>query len=208
MSEYKSPYAANIGKMYNAEVVSLAKNRFTDEETQIAIAKHYYSLGRQYLAENPDVSPKAAQILWERKGYVLKCCLLMNGNMELSDEEYTAFYRDVFKRRLHRRSWRMIQAFLGGYHWYRNPNLSRTPAALLEEIYHDVTKDETRDPEYYAIERFVAHPNCSLELALRISTMKIPEHQLRWASDRWGRVKQKALMRVAEITKREGATSR
>ena len=140
MSEYKSPYAANIGKMYNAEVVALAKNRFTDEETQVAIAKHYYSLGRQYLTANPE--------------------------------------------------------------------FSKTPAALLEEIYHDVTKDETRDPEYYAIERFVAHPNCSLELALRISTMKIPEHQLRWAGDRWERVKHKALMRAAEITKREGATSR
>ena len=208
MSEYKSPYAANIGKMYNSEVVSLAKNRFTDEETQIAIAKHHYSLGRQYLAENPDVSPKAAEILWNRKGYVLKCCLLMNGNMELSDEEYTAFYRDVFKRRLHRRSWRMVQAFLGGYHWYRNPNMSKTPAALLEEIYNDVVTDETRDPEYYAIERFVKHQNCSLELALRISTMKIPESQRRYATDRWERVKQKALMKVAEITKREGATSR
>ena len=75
MSEYKSPYAANIGRMYNAEVVSLAKNRFTDEETQIAIAKHHYGLGRQYLASNPDVSPEAAKILWERKGYVpLHCC--------------------------------------------------------------------------------------------------------------------------------------
>ena len=208
MSEYKSPYAANIGQMYNSEVVSLAKNRFTDEETQIAIAKHYYALGRQYLAENPDVSPKAAKILWERKGYVLKCCLLMNGNMELSDEEYTAFYRDVFKRRLHRRSWRMVQAFLGGYHWYRNPNLSDTPAALLEEIYNDIVTDETRDPEYYAIERFVKHSNCSLELALRISTMKIPESQRRYATDRWERVKHKALMKAAEITKREGATSR
>ena len=208
MSGYTSPYAANIGKMYNAEVVSLAKNRFTDEETQIAIAKHWYGRGREYLAENTNVSPKAAQILWDRKGYVLKCCLLMNGNIELSDEEYTAFYRDVFKRRLHRRSWRMIQAFLGGYHWYKNPNLSKTPAALLEEIYNDVVADRTREPESYTMERFAQHPNCSLELALRISTMKIPENQLRWAGPRWERIKQSALMKVAEITKREGATSR
>tara|TARA_R100000700_G_scaffold16309_1_gene22507 strand:+ start:53 stop:361 length:309 start_codon:yes stop_codon:yes gene_type:complete len=102
----------------------------------------------------------------------------------------------------------MVQAFLGGYHWYRNPKISNTPAALLEEIYNDVVTDETRDPEYYAIERFVQHPNCSLELALRISTMKIPENQVRWGSDRWERVKHKALMKAAEITKREGATSR
>ena len=204
MSEYKSPYAANIGQMYNSEVVSLAKNRFTDEETQIAIAKHYYSLGRQYLAENPDVSPKAAQILWDRKGYVLKCSLLMNGKMELSDEEMTQFYRTTFKGR-ERRKWRMQQAFLGGYGWRASTNKSRTPGALLEEMYADMTSDE---PESYFVRRFVEHPNCTLNLALRISTMKIPEAHLRFGLRRWEEVKQRALMRVAEITKREGATSR
>ena len=204
MSEYKSPYAANIGQMYNSEVVSLAKNRFTDEETQIAIAKHYYALGRQYLAENPDVSPKAAQILWDRKGYVLKCCLLMNGNMELSDEEMTQFYRTTFKGR-ERRKWRMQQAFLGGYGWRTSVNKSRTPGSLLEEMYADTIND---NPESYFIRRFVEHPNCTLNLALRISTMKIPEHQLRYGSQRWNEIKQYALMKVAEITKREGATSR
>ena len=204
MSEYKSPYAANIGQMYNSEVVSLAKNRFTDEETQLAIAKHDYALGRQYLAENPDVSAEAAQILWDRKGYVLKCSLLMNGKKELSDEEMTQFYRTTFKGR-ERRKWRMQQAFLGGYGWRASTNKSRTPGALLEEMYADMTSDE---PESYFVRRFVEHPNCTLNLALRISTMKIPEHQLRWGSRRWEEVKQAALMRVAEITKREGATSR
>ena len=204
MSEYKSPYAANIGQMYNSEVVSLAKNRFTDEETQIAIAKHYYALGRQYLAENPDVSPKAAQILWDRKGYVLKCCLLENGKMELSDEEMTQFYRTTFKGR-ERRKWRMQQAFLGGYGWRTSVNKSRTPGALLEEMYADMTSDE---PESYFVRRFVEHPNCTLNLALRISTMKIPEAHLRFGLRRWEEVKQAALMKVAEITKREGATSR
>lgn len=204
MSEYKSPYAANIGRMNNSEVVSLAKNRFTDEETQIAIAKHYYGLGRQYLASNPEVSSKAAQILWNRKGYVLKCCLLENGKMEISEEELTLFYRTTFKGR-ERRKWRMHQAFLGGYSWYRGHNKSRTHGALLEEMYADVTKG---DPEYYLVRRFVEHPNCTLNLALRISTMKVPPNQLRWGSHRWDEVKQSALMKVAEITKREGATSR
>ena len=204
MSEYKSPYAANIGQMYNAEVVSLAKNRFTDEETQIAIANHWYGRGREYLAENPDVSPRAAEILWNRKGYVLKCALLMNGKMELSDEEMTQFYRTTFKGR-ERRKWRMQQAFLGGWGWHTSVNKSRTPGALLEEMYADVTND---DPEYYLVLRFVTHPNCTINLALRISTMKIPEAQLRYGSRRWEEVKQTALMKVAEITKREGATSR
>ena len=204
MSEYKSPYAANIGQMYNAEVVSLAKNRFTDEETQIAIATHNYGLGRQYLASNPEVSPRAAEILWNRKGYVLKCCLLENGKMELPDEELTLFYRTTFKGR-ERRKWRMNQAFLGGYSWYRGHNKSRTHGAMLEEMYADMTSDE---PESYFVRRFIDHPNCTLNLALRISTMKVPENQLRYGSRRWEEVKQTALMKVAEITKREGATSR
>jgi len=210
MSGYKSPYAANIGKMYNAEVVSLAKNRFTDEETQIAIAKHYYGRGREYLAQNPDVSPKAAQILWDRKGYVLKCALLQNGKMELSEEEYTAFYRDTFKRSLRRRSYRMVQAFLGGYRWYNQSGESKTPSVLLDEIYADFIAEEPDGygSESYTIEQFVNHPNCSLELALRISTMKIPESRLKWSGSRWDGIKKKALLKVAEITKREGATSR
>jgi len=203
MSEYKSPYAANLRNMYNSEISSLAKNRFTDEETQIAIAKYHYSLARQHLAENPDVSPKAADILWNRKGYVLKCALLANGKKELSDEEMTQFYRKTFKNRGNRK-WRMQQAFLGGYGW-RSSNNSKTPGALLEEIYADTVKG---DPQYYLVRHFVEHPNCTLNLALRISTMKIPENQLRWSSQRWDDVKQSALMKVAEITKREGATSR
>jgi len=203
MSEYKSPYAANLRNMYNSEISSLAKNRFTDEETQIAIAKYHYSLARQHLAENPDVSPKAADILWNRKGYVLKCALLANGKKELSDEEMTQFYRTTFKNRGNRK-WRMQQAFLGGYGW-RSSNNSKTPGVLLEEIYADTVKG---DPQYYLVRHFVEHPNCTLNLALRISTMKIPENQLRWSSQRWDDVKQSALMKVAEITKREGATSR
>lgn len=203
MSEYKSLYAANIRNMYNSEVVALAKNRFTDEETQIAIAKHHYALGRQYLAENPEVSAAAADILWNRKGYVLKCALLLNGKKELSNEEMIEFYRTTFKNRKSRK-WRMHQAFLGGYSW-RGNNKSKTPGVLLEEIYADTVK---RDPEYYFVRRFVEHPNCTLNLALRISTMKVSENELRWGSHRWQELKNQALLKVAEITKREGAVSR
>jgi len=203
MSDYKSPYAANLHSMYNSEISSLAKNRFTDEETQIAIAKYHYSLARQHLAENPDVSPKAADILWNRKGYVLKCALLANGKKELSDDEMTQFYRTTFKGR-ERRKWRMQQAFLGGYGW-RSSNNSKTPGALLEEIYTDTVKD---DPQYYLVRRFVEHPNCTLDLALRISTMKVSDREMLYGRRRWNDIKHQALLKVAEITKREGATSR
>jgi hypothetical protein len=206
MSEYKSPYAANIGRMSNSEICSLAKNRFTDEETQIAIAKYHYSLARQHLAANPDVSPKAADILWNRKGYVLKCALLANGKKELSDEELTQFYRMTFKNRRNRK-WRMQQAFLGEYRWRSSNNNSKTPGVLLEEIYADMTKDDPKYPAYLA-SRFVEHPNCTLDLALRISTMKVSDTQMLYERRRWLEVKHQALMKVAEITKREGATSR
>ena len=128
----------------------------------------------------------------------------MNGKKELSDEEMTQFYRTTFKGR-ERRKWRMQQAFLGGYGWRASVNKSRTPGALLEEMYADTTSG---DPESYFVRRFVEHPNCTLNLALRISTMKIPERQLRYGQQRWNEIKQYALMKVAEITKREGATSR
>ena len=203
MSDYKSPYAANLNNMYNSEISSLAKNRFTDEETQIAIAKHHYNLARQHLAENPDVSPKAADILWNRKGYVLKCALLANGKKELSDEEMTQFYRMTFKNRSNRK-WRMQQAFLGGYGWRANNN-SKTPGVLLEEIYADTVKD---DPQYYLVRRFVEHPNCTLDLALRISTMKVSDREMVYGRRRWDEIKHQALMKVAEITKRAGAISR
>jgi hypothetical protein len=204
MSEYKSPYAANLHSMYNSEISSLAKNRFTDEETQIAIAKYHYSLARQHLAENPDVSPKAADILWNRKGYVLKCALLANGKKELSDEEMTQFYRKTFKGRWNRK-WRMQQAFLGGYGWRSSSkNNSKTPGVLLEEIYADTVKG---DPQYYLVRRFVEHPNCTLDLALRISTMRVSDREMVYGRRRWDEIKHQALMKVAEITKREGAIS-
>lgn len=203
MSDYKSPYAANLHNMYNSEISSLAKNRFTDEETQIAIAKHHYSLARQHLAENPDVSEAAADILWNRKGYVLKCALLQNGKKELSDEEMIQFYRMTFKNRENRK-WRMQQAFLGGWGWRGNSN-SKTPGVLLEEIYADTVKD---DPQYYLVRRFVEHPNCTLDLALRISTMRVSDREMIYGHRRWDEVKHQALMKVAEITKREGAISR
>jgi len=203
VSDYKSPYAANLHNMYNSEISSLAKNRFTDEETQIAIAKHHYNLARQHLAENPDVSPKAADILWDRKGYVLKCALLQNGKKELSDEEMTQFYRMTFKGRGNRK-WRMQQAFLGGYSW-RSSNKSKTPGVLLEEIYADTVKD---DPQYYLVRRFVEHPNCTLDLALRISTMRVSDKEMIYGRRRWDEIKHQALMKVAEITKRAVAISR
>jgi len=200
---YTSPYASNLQKMTNKEQVSLAQNRFTDGETQIAIAKNHYRLAREYLANNTSVTPEAANELWKHKGYVLKCALIANGKKVLSEEEVTAFYRKNFKNRKNRH-WRMTSTFLGGYRRYSEDNrCTVATGALLEEIYADQQKSK-----YYTIRRFVEHPNCTLNLALRISTMKMPEGNQKYYASHWEEVKKAALMKVAEITKRESAASR
>ena len=201
---YTSPYARNLNKMTNKEQVSLAQNRFTDEETQVAIAKNYYRLAREYLANNPSVTPEAANELWKHKGYVLKCALLSNGKKTLSDEEALAFYRKNFKGRKNR-SWRMYTAFLGTYNRYGRDRAegNNTPGVLLEEMYED-----EKTPTYYTIRRFVEHPNCTLNLALKISTMKLNDRERQYYTNQWEDVKRQALMRVAEITKRESAIPR
>ena len=132
---YGSPYANNIPNMYNAEVVALAKNRFTDAETQLAIAKHWYRLGKEYLAANPNLTQEAGRILWDHRGYVLKSTMIEAGNIDLTEQEYIDTYRQYFKGKT-RSHWRMLNAFLGrAYYW--QSNTSKTPTTLLEEIYED-----------------------------------------------------------------------
>ena len=204
---YGSPYANNIGNMYNSEVVALAKNRFTDAETMMAIAKHWYKLGKEYLAANTNLTPEAARELWNCKGYVLKSVMLAHGNIELTEQEYYDTYHKYFKNNS-RSHWRMVQAFLAPAYWMRNhgAGVSKTPGKLLEEIYADLPEEEAA--RTYTLARFVDHENCTLDLALRIGTMKTPHDRNRYYSDDFDRLRNKAMLKVAEITKREGAVSR
>ena len=205
MTTYTSPYAKNIGKMQNHEVVGLAKNRFTDADTMLAITKHWYRLGKEYLARNENITPEAAQELWNHKGYVFKAIMLSKGTIKLTDKEYTETYRKYFKNSK-RSGWRMQQAFLGSYYWRRDSNSSNTPTGLLEEIYADLPEDEQH--RTYTLERFINHNNCSLNLALRISTMPDPPKEQHYYHTNFDELRKKALMKVAEITKRESAASR
>ncbi len=203
---YTSPYANNIKNMENSEVVGLAKNRFTDAETQLAISKHWYRLGKEYLAANPNLTPDAAKELWEHRGYVFKATMLAHGTIKLKKKEYTEVYRKYFKNNS-RSHWRMMQAFFGGNYWWSSKKQnSRTPGKLLEEIYADLGEDELS--RTYTLERFVSHPNCTLDLALRIGTMKTPENARSYYSNDFEQLRNKAMLKVAEITKRESADSR
>ena len=204
---YTSNYANNIGNMYNSEVVGLAKNRYTDAETMLAISKHWYRLGKEYLASNPNITQEAAQELYDHRGYVFKSILLSSGKVKLKKKEYVEVYRKYFKNNS-RSHWRMMQAFFGGYGYYhRNEkNENNTPRALLDEIYEDLPEDEKS--RTYTLERFINHQNCSLNLALRISTMPDPPHPGNYYARDFDGLRQRALLKVAEITKRDGVDSR
>ena len=209
---YGSPYANNIGRMHNSEVVALAKNRFTDSETMVAIAKHWYRLGKEYLAGNENLTEEAARILWDHRGYVLKSTMIEAGNIELTEQEYIDTYRQYFKGKS-RSAWRMINAFIGrSYYWQREKNRSKTPAILLEEIYDDfMSKPELVGgwaDNTYIFKRFLSHQNCPLSVALKIGTMKTPEQSMRYYGQQFERLREEAMLKVAEITKRESAVSR
>ena len=207
---YGSPYANNIPNMHNSEVVALAKNRFTDAETQLAIAKHWYRLGKEYLAANPNLTQEAGRILWDHRGYVLKSTMIEAGNIDLTEQEYIDTYRRYFKGKT-RSSYRMINAFVGrSFYW--ESNVSKTPATLLEEIYEDFQTDEVLQRAWadntYLYKRFISHQNCPLSVALKIGTMKTPEHSVRYYGQQFERLREEAMLKVAEITKRESAVSR
>ena len=204
---YTSPYAKNLDKMHNSEKTALAKNRFTDAETQLAIAKDWYKLAQQYLAGNPNITDEAAQELWGKRGYVLKSQLLSRGRIKLKKKEYAEVYRKYFKNNS-RSHWRMMEAFFGGYSYYHRAedDTNNTPAELLEEIYADLPEDEHQ--RSYTLERFINHQNCSLNLALRISTMPDPPKEQHYYARNFDDLRKKALLKVAEITKQQELASR
>ena len=206
---YSSPYAKNIPNMNNSEVVALAKNRFTDGETQMAIAKHCYKLGKEYLARNSELTPEAAQEMWNHRGYVLKASMMSQGTIKLTPEVQTETYRQYFKGK-RRRQYRMFEAFLSGYaYWSGNGGKNDTPPDLIEEIYDDyLSESNADDPSVYELRRFLKHQNCPQRVALKIATMKLPETYRGYHLGSFERLKEEAMLVVAEITKRESADSR
>ena len=204
---YRSPYANNISNMSNSEVVSLAKNRFTDDETQLAIAKHWYKLGRSYLARNPEITQEAAKVLWDQRGYVLKTQLMASGTYEVSTEEQRRVYHKYFKGKPNR-LYRMMQAFLGSYCYYwEEKKRNNTSPELIQEIYDDYDFEDTHST-VYDLRRFIQHENCPLEVALKIGTLKTPETNREWFSSQYEKIRNEAMLKVAEITKRENSISR
>ena len=203
---YTSHYANNVPNMSNSELVGMAKNRYTDGETMEAISKGYYRLAKEYLAQNPNITPTAAQELWNHRGYVFKAVLLSKGAIKLKKKEYVETYRKYFKNNT-RSQWRMMQAFLGShYYWQPGKDKNNTPGELLEEIFDDLGEAEM--DRTYTLRRFIQHKNCPLNLALKIGTIKTPETSQRYYADDFEKLRNDAMLKVAEITKRESADSR
>jgi len=188
--------AIKNNEMYNSELTGLAKNRFTDAETQLAIANHSYRLAKSYLACNPKITQEAAEVLWDHRGYVFKSELLRTGAIDIDEDTYWAVYNQYFKNNS-RSHWRMMGAFLGQRYWRENHGANKTPGALLEQMFKDLPEDEKRA---YTITRFIDHPNCTLELAIKISVMpEEPDHYY-GGNGNWIR---QAQLKVAELTKKQ-----
>lgn len=107
-----SSYARNVPHMTRRELVGLAKNRFTDHDTQKAIAKSGYRLAVDYLSTNPNISDECVDLLWERRGYILKCNLIASGRKVVAISEWSRLYKTHFKRRMARPPWSMSKTFL------------------------------------------------------------------------------------------------
>ena len=124
--------AANIPNMTSQEINSLAKNKFITEDIQLAIANCDYRRGIESLSLNPNLCQDAIDVLWEKRGYVLKTNMIVSGAVKLNDSEVIDFYNRYYARK--RVSWRFIGTFLG-----RNCS---TPVELLDPIYEKIVKEK------------------------------------------------------------------
>mgnify|MGYP003642391162 CR=1 FL=1 len=131
-----SSYALNVPYMTNRELVGLAKNRFTDHDTQKAIAKSGYRLAVDYLSTNPNISDECVDLLWERRGYVFKCNLIASGRKVVAVSEWSRLYKTHFKRRMTRPPWSMHDSRYYNLKWSfcRLVDCKNTDLALLTEL--------------------------------------------------------------------------
>lgn len=174
-----------INQMTNPELIGLAKNRFIDEEDQVAIAKWHYRRAHNYLIENISLKNSARDILWDYKGYARKCELITYGHFLEDQDKYHELY-DGYATQLRNRSpWRIPRVFLRHYRWHSHgqsgsSNDTGAPASIIEDIYlKDVqrsraTGDNPMSGYYYSgpsnTERaIIENPSTPLELIVKIS---------------------------------------
>jgi|7_EtaG_2_1085326.scaffolds.fasta_scaffold03697_6 hypothetical protein len=168
--------AQYVHRMCNQELIGLAKNRFIDVPTQEAIAKHPYRRAKTYLASNSSLCPSVAKDLWDMRGYTLKCELIQAGTYKDTPDKYRELYYD-HQSRFKRSPWKMLTVFLRSYYYGNGPDA--TPPDIIEQIYKDWIQPADLPAEYSyfhrtRIEAVLRHPNCTLDVAVKISTTEEP----------------------------------
>ena len=173
----------NIHNMTNAELNGLAKNRYIPEDIQLAIEAHPYRLAKQHLSWNQGITPRVAERLWDRKGFVLKCNLVAQGKYTGQPEKYRELYADHGRRIMRGSWWRFASVFLSSPRWESGADY--TPSDIIDKIYDSFISDDSLlggsqgYSQYFfrnSMKKIVEHPNCSLETAVKISaTTEVPE---------------------------------
>ena len=177
----------NIPYMTNPELIGLAKNRFLDEEDQVAIAKHHYRRAHNYLIENTGLMKSARDILWDYKGYARKCELVAYGHFMGEQEKYHELYGGYATQMRNRSPWRIPRVFLHHYRWHSHglsssTDQTGTPPDIIEDIYlkdvqrhRGTVRDQNRWSGYYysgpdsTEKMIIENANTPLELIVKIS---------------------------------------
>lgn len=175
----------NIPFMTNPELIGLAKNRFLDEEDQVAIAKFHYRRAHNYLIENMNLKTAARDVLWDYNGYARKCELITYGHYLEEQDKYHELYDGYATQMRNRSPWRIPRVFLHHYRWHSHGLATRsestgTPPEIIEDIYlKDVqraraTTDVAYSGYYYSgpsstEKMIVENVNTPLELIVKIS---------------------------------------
>ena len=175
----------HIPNMTNPELIGLAKNRYLDEEDQVAIAKFHYRRAHNYLIENMNLKTAARDVLWDYNGYARKCDLIQYGHFIVEQDKYHEL-NDGYASTMRKRSpWRIPRVFLHHFRWHSHGISTRTdatgtPPEIIEDIYlKDVQRQRTygdRGPSGYyysgpsSTERMIIeNKNTPLELIVKIS---------------------------------------
>ncbi len=175
----------NIPYMTNPELIGLAKNRFLDEEDQLAIAKFHYRRAHNYLIENQELKNSARDVLWDYKGYARKCDLIQYGHFLGDQDKYWELYNGYAPQMRVRSPWRICRVFLHHSRWHSHGHSvhskeTGTPPEIIEDIYlKDVQRPRAQNAEAYSgyyysapssTERMIVeNVNTPLELIVKIS---------------------------------------
>lgn len=192
-----SSYALNVPYMTNRELVGLAKNRFTDHDTQKAIAKSGYRLAVDYLSTNPNISDECVDLLWERRGYVFKCNLIASGRKVVAVSEWSRLYKTHFKRRMARPPWSMHKTFLNSE--------SNVPIEVLREIKEDLfLHSKATASRYYNLQwsfsRLVDCKNTDLALLTELNNYRLKSNWTGYQKTSFERVYFKKLLQLSSNT--------